>query len=139
MVQQVLTPGMQHREETDLGTEMPWIGGDLQQCLGNGAEQQSVEQPLILEGQRRELFGHSEDHVAVRNRQQLFGSLRQPTITGRGLALGAVPVAAGVVGDYLVRAMVTLLNVPAQGSRPAGSDVAEGFPLLWGDGVSPSL
>jgi len=29
-VQQVLAPGMQHREETDLGTEMPWIGGDLQ-------------------------------------------------------------------------------------------------------------
>jgi hypothetical protein len=69
MVQQVLAPGVQHREETDLGTEMPWIGGDLQQRLGNGAEQQAVEQPLILPGQRRELFGHSEDHVAVWNWQ----------------------------------------------------------------------
>jgi hypothetical protein len=29
MVQQVLAPGMQHRKETDLGAEMPWIGRDL--------------------------------------------------------------------------------------------------------------
>jgi hypothetical protein len=29
---------MQHREETDLAAEMPWIGRDLEQCLGNGAE-----------------------------------------------------------------------------------------------------
>jgi hypothetical protein len=35
--------------------------------------------------------------------------------------------------------MITSLDVPAQGSRPAGTDVAEGFPLLWGDGMSPSL
>ena len=35
--------------------------------------------------------------------------------------------------------MIALLDVAAQGSRPAGADVTESFPLLWGDGVSLSL
>jgi hypothetical protein len=68
MVQQVLAPGMQHREETDLGAEMAWIGRDLQQGLGNRTEQQTVEQSLILQGKWSELIGHSKDRVAVRNR-----------------------------------------------------------------------
>jgi hypothetical protein len=33
--------------------------------------------------------------------------------------------------------MIALFDVAAQGSRPAGADVAEGFPLLRGDGVAP--
>jgi hypothetical protein len=49
------------------------------------------------------------------------------------------PHKAGVIGDYLVRAMIALLNVAAQRNSPANTDVAEGFPLLWGDGVSPAL
>ena len=39
----------------------------------------------------------------------------------------------------MVRAMITPLDVASQGSRPAGTDVVEGFALLWGDGVAPSL
>ena len=39
MEQQVLTPGMKHGEETDMGAKAPRISGDLQQCLRNGAEQ----------------------------------------------------------------------------------------------------
>jgi hypothetical protein len=35
--------------------------------------------------------------------------------------------------------MIALLNVAAQGSRPADRDIAESFPLLGGDGVSPLL
>jgi hypothetical protein len=30
MVQEVLTPTVQHGQETDLCTEMPWIGRDLE-------------------------------------------------------------------------------------------------------------
>ena len=83
MVQQVLAPGMQHCEEADLGAEASWIGRDFQERFGNGAEQQTVEHSLILQSQRSKPVWHSEDHVAVRNRQQFFGTLRQPTITRR--------------------------------------------------------
>ena len=36
-----------------------------------------------------------------------------------------------------MRATITLFDVTPQGSRPAGADIAESFPLLWGYGVSP--
>ena len=80
---ELLSPGVKDSEEADLSAEMPWIGRDLQQGLGNRTEQQTVEQSLILQGQWSELFGRRENDVAVRNRQQLFGPLRQPTIARR--------------------------------------------------------
>jgi hypothetical protein len=35
--------------------------------------------------------------------------------------------------------MIALLDVASESGRSAGADVAEGFPLSWGDGVSPSF
>src|SRR5712691_8248084 len=54
MVQQVLTPGVQHSQETDLRPEAPWIGRDLQQGLGNGTKQKPIHQLLVLEHERLE-------------------------------------------------------------------------------------
>jgi hypothetical protein len=35
---QSLIPAMQHAEETDLGTEMPWIASDFKQGLSTGVK-----------------------------------------------------------------------------------------------------
>jgi hypothetical protein len=48
MVQQILPPRVQDREETDLRTEMFWIGGDRAQRFGAGAEQHVVEHAFVL-------------------------------------------------------------------------------------------
>ena len=45
---QALIPAMEHAEEADFGTEMPWITSDFKQCLSAGMEQQVVDQPLVL-------------------------------------------------------------------------------------------
>ena len=45
---QALIPAMEHAEETDLGTEMPWIAGDFKQSLCTGVEDQVVDEPLFL-------------------------------------------------------------------------------------------
>jgi len=50
-----------------------------------------------------------------------------------------MPVTAGVIREDAVPATITLLDVSAPGSRPADRNLAESFPLLWGDGVSPLL
>ena len=39
----VLSPGMQHRQKTDPGTEVPWVGGDLQQGFGGGMEEKAID------------------------------------------------------------------------------------------------
>ncbi|MGB6743808.1 MAG: hypothetical protein WBE38_09125, partial [Terracidiphilus sp.] len=45
---QALVPAVKHTEETDLGTEMPWITSDFKQGLSAGMEQQVVDEPLVL-------------------------------------------------------------------------------------------
>ena len=67
--------------------------------------------------------------MEVRHRQQ-FGLARvEPFGARQPLALGAMPVAAGVVGDADVAAIVALLDMPAQRRRPAGLDRAHDAPL----------
>jgi len=39
MEQQVLTPTVQHGQETDLSAQMSGVSGDLEQSLGSGVEQ----------------------------------------------------------------------------------------------------
>ena len=44
----ILSPGVEHTEETDFGAKMLGIGGDLQKSGGAGAEQQVIDNLLIL-------------------------------------------------------------------------------------------
>ena len=78
----VLSPGMEHRQKTDPGAQMLWVGGNLQQGLGRGAEQDGVNHPLVLEGQGRERLRQREDHMKVLNRQKLGGTLLKPCRPG---------------------------------------------------------
>ena len=50
MVLQVLAPGVEHGDETDLGAEMARVGGDREQRLGRRLEQDGVDHCLVLEG-----------------------------------------------------------------------------------------
>ena len=50
MMDERLPPGVQHGEEADLGAEVAGVGGDRAQRLGDGAEEQSVDDGLVLRG-----------------------------------------------------------------------------------------
>ena len=63
-----------------------------------------------------------EHHVEVRHRQQLGLALGQPFLRRRALALRAMPVAAGVVGDEGVRALLAARDMPAERRRAAALD-----------------
>ena len=73
-----LSPGMEHAEEADLGTEVAGITSNFKQRRGTGAEEQIVKQPLVLQNERRELVGQGEDDVEVRHGQQLSRTRSQP-------------------------------------------------------------
>ena len=49
---QALIPAMEHAEKADLGTEMPWVTSDFKQSLCAGVEEQVVDEPLVLQGER---------------------------------------------------------------------------------------
>ena len=50
MVLQGLTPGMEHRGDSDLRAQMPGVGGNSGERLSGGAEQDPIDGGLVLEG-----------------------------------------------------------------------------------------
>ena len=65
MVLEFLIPGMEDTEKADFGAEMFGIGGNFDQGFGAAAEQQTVDDGLILKGQGCQLVGHGEDDVRI--------------------------------------------------------------------------
>ena len=92
-------PGMEHRGDADAGAEMLGVGRDGGQGLGRGLEQQVVDDGLVLVGDVGDGRRQREHDMKVRHRQQLGLARGQPVLCRRALALRAMPVAAGVVGD----------------------------------------
>ena len=114
MAEQVLTPGMQDGEESDLGAEPFGIGGHLEQGPGAGLEQQ-VEVPGSSERQRVQFVGQGEDDMEVVGVEQVPLLGFEPSPAGLRLALGAASRAARVVGDgCFVLAVDTLVLMSAE-------------------------
>jgi hypothetical protein len=76
--------------------------------------------------------------MTVGNRQKFLSDSVQPSITGRGLALGAMPIAAGVKLNILVKTAITLLEARTESGGATGADVSEYFALRSGQCVPPA-
>ena len=78
----------------------------------------------------------------VRHRQQLGLALGEPCLCRCALALRAMPVAAGVVGDRRVRAVLAALDMAAERRRAAALDGRHDLQLaeahVAGVGLPPS-
>src|SRR5215207_4850867 len=94
-------PAVEHGGGADAGAEVLGIGGDGEQRLGCGAEQQVVDHRLVLVGDRSDLGGQGEDQVEVANRQQIGLAGVEPVLRRRTLALGAMAVATRVYEIWL--------------------------------------
>src|SRR5215469_9886361 len=68
--------------------------------------------------------------MEVGGRQKFSFSCRQPALTCLRLALGAVPISAGVVGDLLAATLRTHIHMTTQGGGAAALNGTKGFVLL---------
>ena len=120
---QALIPAMEHAEEADLGTEMPWIAGDFKQGLGAGVEEQVVDEPLVLQCERSQFARQSEDGMDVASGQQFPFARLEPASARVALAPWAMPVSARVVGDPgRMSAAGAAVAMPAQRGSAAAHD-----------------
>src|SRR5271169_2211495 len=110
-------PAVEHGGDADAGAEMLWIGGDREQCLGRRAEQQIVDHRLVLVGNRGDLGRQGEDQVEIADREQVGLAGGEPVLRRRALALGTMAVAAGVVGDPAVAAILAALDMAAEAAE----------------------
>ncbi len=63
---------MEHAEETDLGAQMFGIASGLDQGFGAEAQQQRVEEFLILQCEGRQQTRNRENDVSIGYRQKFF-------------------------------------------------------------------
>src|SRR5258705_3787322 len=99
MEPELLIPGMQHGEEADFRAKVFRIASDFEKCFRTGAEQQIVDDFLVLQSQWSKLRRKCEDHMDVARREKFSLTCGDPAFSGRGLTLRAVSIAAAVVGD----------------------------------------
>jgi len=124
---------VQHGGDADPGPQMLRIGGDRQHGLGRDFEQEIVDHRLVLVGDIGDGRWQREDHVIVRHRQQLGLAVGEPLLGRGALALRAVPVAAGVVGDGGIGAVRTARDMAAKGRRAAALDRRHHLQLVEAD------
>ena len=134
-----LAPGVQDRGDPDRATQMPRIAPEGEQRVGSRAEEEGIEDARIPLGQRIEQMREGEDDVEVGNREQVGSACREPPFLGERLALRAVPIATGVVGDPHGAAAVTRLPMPAKGGGPTGRDGPQGSVLHGREPVRASV
>ena len=65
---ELLAPTMQYREKTDLRTEVFWVASDFEKGFGTAAEQEIVDDLLVLQHQRSQATGQGEDDMGVGRR-----------------------------------------------------------------------
>jgi hypothetical protein len=132
MMLQLLVPGVEDTKEANLSAQVPGMASDFQQGLGAGAEQQIVENLLVLQSQRRQKMRKGEDHVHVGGGQEFLSASLQPTVAGLGLTLGAVPISARVVRDGAIPAAGTRIAMPAERGGAATLDGRQDLAMLGG-------
>jgi hypothetical protein len=130
MVEQLLGPGMQDGGEADLGAEA--AAGDHIERLGGGGDQPAVRHRRRGEEEGVQLGRHGTDDVDVRPGPPIARLGLDPARFVPPLALGAMPIAAGVVGELCMPARLALPAVAAECGRAALGDRREDAPRFGG-------
>jgi len=85
---QALIPTVEHAEETDVGSKMPWIASDLKQRLSARLKEKVVDESLVLQRERGQFPRQSEDGVNVASGQQFPFARLEPAPARVALARG---------------------------------------------------
>lgn len=81
------------------------------QGLSGHLKQQAIKHRLVVIGNGADGCGQGEDHVVIVHWQQFSLTRLKPTLGRTGLALGAMTVATGVIGNSVVSAAITVQHV----------------------------
>ena len=99
MKSEFLVPGMEHAEEADVGSEMSGVAGDFQKSFCTGTEQQTIDDFLVLQSQRCQLWRQSENDMDVTRREKFAVTRFEPAFAGARLTLRAMAISAAVIRD----------------------------------------
>jgi len=119
---ELLIPGVEHVEEANLSAEMLGVPCNLKECVGTGLQQEIVENPFVVQGERRQFMGESKDNMDVACGQQLLATGFEPTVAGVGLTFRTVPIPAAVIGDDAMSTAGAGIQMAAEGGGTTARD-----------------
>jgi hypothetical protein len=132
-----LAPGVQNGDDAEVG--VPLLAGEGLEGLGGGAHEGGIDLGGMVAGQGMEQVGQGEDDVEVLDGQQLQLAGVDPCGALGGPTLGTVAVAATVVADLEVPALVALIDVGTERGGAADLDGVQGAALLEARGVGGAV
>ena len=135
----LLTPRVQHAEETDFRTEVSRIARDFEKRFGTSAKQEIVEDLLVLQHQWPQSVGQCEDDVQVAGREEFSSPRGNPSFPSRDLTLRAVAISATVEGDGLMPAAGALVEMTAECGGTAPRNGQQHFDMLPTDPFAVSF
>ena len=138
MKEQILSPGVQDRRDAHLCSEPLWIGCQRQERGRCRPEQQIVEQPLVVQYQRRQQGRQGEHDMKVADREQTLQAGFEPGGAFARLAFGAMAIPTGVVGDPCETTVGAGIDMAAQRRSAALGQAPQDADLLMRDRM-PSL
>ena len=107
-----------------------WRGSPATSCsLGTGAEQEVIEDLLVLQRQWGELVRESEDHMDIGNRQKFVLTSHNPLVASAALTLGAMAITTTVIRGGAIATARALITMSNECRHAAASDGAQYFPV----------
>jgi hypothetical protein len=118
---QGLVPRVQDPGTPDLPAEVALP--KLPERLARGLAQQRQQGPLVGQDEGVDVVWHGKNQVEIGHRQSLGFAVLNPLDLGKGLTLGAVTIATGIIRVPLEPTGGTVFGVPTELRRPAGLDI----------------
>ena len=106
-----------------------------EQGLSDGVEEDFQEEAFVGKDEGIEIVRESEDNMEIADGQDFRLASLEPASRVEALALGAMPIAAGVVGWPFEGAAVASLKVAAESGSAAALDGAHDFELRGRQGM----
>src|SRR5258707_1472191 len=88
MKAELLVPGVQHTEETNLCTEVSGIASDFEKSFRAGTKQEIVDHLFVLQHHWGQVAGECEDHVQVAGGEHFSSTCGNPPFASSDLTLG---------------------------------------------------
>lgn len=115
---------------------MAWIGRNLKQGLGRGVKEEVIEAFRVGEKEWTKGIGKRKHRVEMQGWKHTGKGSLNPLGAFTPLALGAVAIATGVVGNPLGEATGrTHIKMSSKAGGPAGAETKQHLPLPKGSAV----
>src|SRR6202162_2501338 len=119
---------------------MFWIARHFDKGFRTGTEQETVEDLLVLQHQRRQAAGECEDHVQIAGRKKFLATRSDPAVPSSGLTLRAMAIAAAVIGDGgTMSAAGALIEMTTEGGGTTPANGQQYFDVLPTEPVAISF